>query len=644
MNEQKSYITTPEESQEEKAQKEQETMEFFHQLEPLGDVFVGSWGYHVKFDPKAESFYFDHKNKEIGIGTQLIEKLDLKDPEKQFAFIHELGHLSQLFQSPEDYLESFEIPKQKAEQAEDAHKKFTEQAWRRFFNVFFDIHDNSLVVERTPSFQKGEKHENLASNLYKDKLFAETDYSKLPHSEQFIDFLLKQVMAPGTEAKIADAVKEVISRPVKLMGFEYDSVLEFVKQEIYNSKHNCEDLMFNLRQRLMPIFQDLLKEDIKAGRTQSPQKQKMDFDEGLSEEVIKDIIENHKEAQKPSSEKMQDAKDQEFKDWAEGEGFSETEIERMLEIKEATKKIHQDLRSLWDNFIQKSVEIQQEKRTGFTRGAGIAGEKIAGELGILLTDPSKAEIFYRYVSQIEKESIKPKKIHLFLIPDLSGSMDKGKRQAVQEVAYSIDKSLIDWHRDAKNAVRDQGQESPIDINLDMIGFGSSLKPDMIPRDPQEKQEQRKIDNPPKKDIEQELWQGIFDIQKTDLVGTQDAPALDLVEKGITPEIEEKLNQEDEIMIVLEITDGETTTAVKSKELVQSLNDRKGVFARAIQIPGPIYSEEEPKTEQEKMEPPKVLAPTGTFKEVWGDYGRKLEQLSVLKETVFQVLQDALIEN
>jgi len=628
-----------------------ETMEFFQQMEPLGDVFVGSWGYHLEFDPNAESFYFDHQKKAIGIGPKLIEQFNLTPPEKKFGFLHELGHWAQLFNKPDSYLESFEIPKQKSAQAEaragagdkEKIKAFSEQQWRSFFNTFFDIHDNALVGRRTPEFQKGEINEKVVPSLYQEKLFRRDDYSQEPYSEQMIDYLLRQVMAPQAETKVMPEVKQVLNQPVNFFGDQYDSLLDFVKQEIHNPLLDTQELMFRLKQVLMPAFEGLLNQDIQSGKIKIKEKQ-AGLGEGIGEGTAKDFAEGLKEAQKPSSEKMANKIGQEFKDRAAGQGYSEKEINRMLEIKKSTAGIHEDLRDLWSRFIQRSVEIQQDKKAGFKRGAGISPEKLATELGVLLTKPDQAEIFYRYVPQVEKETIKPKKISLYLLLDLSGSMDQDKRRAVQEVAYAIDKSLIDFYRDAKNSVADQGETAPINIDLENIGFGNqgSLE-NLSPKNSQEIQERRKIDDLPKKDMEQDLWQGIFKVETVDLGNTYDDQALRAVEdKVIDPEVVKDLEEGNEIVVVLEITDGETATVEESKKLVKSLNGKKAVYARAIQIPGSIYSEEAPKEIAKGVfEPPKILAPTGTFKDVWGHYGRRLEDLAALKQTVFDILQDAL---
>ena len=40
----------------------------------------------------------------------------------------------------------------------------------------------------------------------------------------------------------------------------------------------------------------------------------------------------------------------------------------------------------------------------------------------------------------------------------------------------------------------------------------------------------------------------------------------------------------------------------------------------------------------------MLEPTGTFKEVWGDkWGKRLEDISALKETIVAILYDAIRE-
>jgi hypothetical protein len=220
-------------------------------------------------------------------------------------------------------------------------------------------------------------------------------------------------------------------------------------------------------------------------------------------------------------------------------------------------------------------------------------------------------------------------------------MDEAKREAVQEVAYAINKSLINFYRTGALSVVDQGIEFPVTINYQILGFGDSVE-ELTETTEEEKRERTKKDGP-NRDLDEELLRAILKIEKINLDGTQDNLALGNVKNSITPEIRSNLENGDEILVIIEITDGETATPEESKTLVRELNSIPNVYCRAIQIPGPIYSEK-PKVEtpEERLKPPEILPPTGTFKEVWGEeWGKRLENLEVLKETVLAILYDAL---
>jgi hypothetical protein len=620
----------------------QRIREYFELLRPLARVFSGYGVYELRIDPRAETFAFDHQRREIIVSPRLIEELNLETEEKKYIFLHELGHLIQLFQDPQSYLELFEISKKKAESKKE-NKDAYQRAWRNFFNIFFDIHANSIIRALMPIYQKGERLEKLPQNFYSQKAFPEKDYSQAPLSVQFLYYLLRRVMVPNEEVIISERVRKEIEQKINFFGREYPSLEAFVREEIFNPSKTIKDIMFILKEFLIPIYEKLLEEDAKEGRLQEAPELigRIPMDSDISEEVIERIVEGIKETQKSGEEKYKENLKKRFEEWAKGKGFSEEEIIRFEEIQERTLKIISNLENLWQNFIQKSVEIEREKVTGFKTGTSISPQKLIRELSVLLTQPSEAKIFTRYLPETKSESIRPRKINLVLIVDLSGSMDEEKRKAVQEVAYAINKSLINFYRSGALSVIDQGIEFPVTINYQILGFGDSVE-ELTETTEEERRERAKKDRP-NRDLDEELLRAILKIERIDLGGTQDSLALQRVKDLITPEIRSNLENGYEILVILEITDGETATPQESKTLVQELNSVPNVYCRAIQIPGPIYSEK-PKgeTPEERLKPPEVLLPTGTFKKVWGkEWGKRLENLEVLKETVIAILYDAL---
>jgi hypothetical protein len=619
----------------------QRVKEYFELLRPLARVFSGYGVYELRIDPRAKTFAFDHQRREIIVSPRLIEELNLETEEKKYIFLHELGHLIQLFQDPQSYLELFEIPKKKAEEVKE-NKKAYQRAWRNFFNTFMDIHVNSMIRALMPIYQRGERLEKIPRDLYSQKAFPETNYSQLPLSSQFLYYLLRRIMVPDEEVIISERVRREIEQRLSFFGIEYDSLEDFVREEIFNPTKTIKEIMFILGEYLMPIYEKLLEEDAKEGRLQEIPVLigEVSMDGDISEDVIEGIAKGIKETQKSGDEKYKENQRKRFEEWAKGKGFSEEEIRRFEEIQERTLKIISDLEDLWRNFFQRSVEIGRGKVTGFKTGTSISPQELIRELPVLLTQPSEAKIFTRYLPETKSESIRPRKINLVLIVDLSGSIDEEKRKAVQEVAYAINKSLINFYRTGALSVVDQGIEFPVTINYRISGFGSSVK-ELTETTDEEKKERTKKDRP-NRDLDEELLRAILKIEKINLEGTQDSLALQEVKDSITPEIKSNLENGDEILVILEITDGETATPQESKTLVQEFNSIPNVYCRAIQIPGPTYSEKPKGETPEERLKPEVLPPTGTFKEVWGEnWGKRLKKLEVLKETVTAILYDAL---
>jgi len=624
----------------------EEIKKYFEGLEILGRVFSGYGVYELRVDPQAETFAFDHQAREIIVSPRLIESLNLGRKEKKYVFLHELGHLIQLFQDPESYLESFETTKKKAK--ESKAPKAHEKAWRNFFNTFFDIHSNSIIRAQMPIYQRGGSSEKVPENLYSQKAFPKKDYSQAPLSVQFANYLLRRTMVPEEEVIVEEETRRVIGQKVYFFGREYNSLEEFVKKEIFNPAKTTKDIMFLLKEFLMPIYEKFLAKDAEKGRLEEIPSSLGDIsmDGDLSEKVIRDIAQGIKKIKQSGKEKYRQNLRKKFEDWARGKGFSEKEIRRIEEIQERVSEIVDDLEDLWRNFIQKSVEIERGKVSGFKKGASVSPQEMMRELPILLTQPSEAKIFTRCLPEIRQESIKPKRINLELIVDLSGSMDDEKRKAVQEVAYALNKSLINFYRQGNLSVVDEGIEFPVRINYRILGFGSSVE-ELTETTEEEKRERVKKDRPPR-DLDEELLRAILKIEKIDLESTEDNLALEEVRKKITPAVKEDLEKGEEVWVILEITDGETGTLQQSKSLVKEFNSIENVYCRAIQVPGPIYNEKprekfpETSTSKERLEPPEILPPTGTFREVWGEkWGKRLENLGIFKETVLNILYDAL---
>jgi hypothetical protein len=402
----------------------------------------------------------------------------------------------------------------------------------------------------------------------------------------------------------------------------------------------------------MPIYERLLEEDQKSGMLEQIEHIPL-IAVSINEDTAKKIARELERERKPPSERYKDNAERNIEEWAEGRGFSKREINRMMEIKNKVEGISNSLEQIWRDFIQRSTNLVIIRQGGFKRGATISSQRLMNEFPTLLTQPNEAKIFDRYLSVDSEQSIRPKKISIVLIADLSlsmGSADHPKRKAVQEVTYAIYKSLINFYRTGALSSMDEGREFPVDIYCEIIGFGDTAV-ELTETTEEERRERIKKDNPQMgRDLDEELWRAVLKMGK-DLGGTLDSLALAKVKEGLTPEVRERLDKGDEILVVIEITDGETQTPDEAKALIDEFNSIPNIYCRGIQIPGSVYSErttnEEGKPlgpEEEIRERFKVLPPTGRFKDIWGDRGRRLENIEVLVDTVAEILADALRVN
>lgn len=616
--------------------------EYYELMRPLGEVF-GQMGFGIRISPKAKSFYFDHRRREVVVSTRLIENRDLTTAEQKFVFLHEIGHLIQMAQDPDAYLEIFDIAQQKGDEAGDPR---VGKMWGKFFNDMLDIFDNSIVIQRNPAYQRGGREEHLSLELYQ-KLFPQGDYSPAPKSLQFCHALLRGMMIPEERLRIDPQIQELLERERTLLGVQWNSLYDFVRDQLLNHRRNLTQVARVVKYFLSPFFEELLTEDIRDGNL--PDDDDHDLEEGdidalLDPKTAKELAEALKKARQSPTEQQEEGVRHHFEKWAQAQGISPQEFGRILEIQKMTGPISDSLSTLWEQFIQREsgLVLEESDRT-FPTGTSVSGEALLANIPVLLTDPRKAEIYARHLPEEEREQIRPKKITLVLLVDVSGSMHEEKKKIaiVQEAMYSVIKSLIKFYRNSSLALEPYGEEFPVSVDYRMIGFGNKTQ-ELLERTPEENRTGQKRDLPGV-DLDQQLATATINISRTNLGGTEDAPALQIVEESISSQREEALKNGDEILIVLEMTDGETQTAKRTKETVARLNGRKNVFCRAIQIPGGNYREDLPKpdpTDPDSLRPPEVLPESGKFKEIWGTHGVRLEELEALKDAMAQILYDA----
>ncbi len=614
------------------------TREFYEGLIPLGEILFGRWGYTVAVNPNVSSFAFDHKKRQVILSPNLDSRIETK-LQKTFVFCHEIGHMVQLFQDPDQYIGTFEDATARGEQAASESGEevgqIIERAWNRFYNAFLDIHSNSIVRERIPTLQTEEGKAETAA-LYESLMPG--DLSQQPLAEQFLFGLLRSVMIPGAETQISEEVSRIIDSPVSYLGRNFPSAKEACRELIFSGELDLKGALFRIRKLFSTQYKKLLKMDLENnpdGLKKWVEDTEDDSDVIMggnpSLEDIKNVAQEHKKTQESSSDKTKSIVDKMTEQEGNEAGLSSQDIERMKEIIRSVGDTYKSLVDIWERFFSISFDLDMVSESGYLSGQNISMDRLIRDLPSLLSMPGEARIFERKILKESKESIHPKKLSLYMVLDLSGSMSRERRDRVQESAYAIAKSLIQFKR--KLAVEDEDLASRVAINLRIIGFGDSTE-ELLDLQPDEK-ESREINE---ETIDPRLWKAIFKIDNN-LGGTNDSVPLSIVLEDVKKETA-LLDEDKETAVVIEITDGETSSHVESSEILDGLGKIKNVHCRGIQI-GDGYVISENNSADIKSKGPMIFEPTGTFEKVWGNKGKNLPNIADLKKILTDLLAEVL---
>lgn len=600
------------------------------ELGPALSLMVGDFGYTIIVDSSAETAYFNHIKKTIAISPRAIVEMGFSEEEARLIIFHEGGHYVQMLQSPDEYLAYFEKHIERAREFPPELRQAAEKAWSRFYQVFTEIHAEGLARQRVPEVQKG----RVQAERF-EKKWPKNDLRHLPLIFQFLQAIEKHSITgkpvlPGKEKTISDKIekeKVIIVSP---------QVYQALTQEfsLYGKRMIALDLGLYIFEKeikygsagylwekfLGPLFESLLKIDLKKAKVIEQIKSTPGIEEEPGElppGKIKEFIEGLKKSQMPASEREKEKWEEKLKELASGIGLSERETKELVMLFSETNHLVDQVAKIWENFLFLKSTWTREKKEAFKSGLGVSSKALTRQIVKLLTDPSRAEIFFRSLPK-EERFLVPFDISLDLIVDLSGSMNEGnKRREVQKTVYLLLQSLRWFYRDLLNRLAIMGKKGKnfAHPSLRVIGFGDTLIP--------------LFSFPEKYEIEdEEKWTKalllcLAGIGREDLGRTKDAPALkdslDSLRKRI---IEEKRGSEKtRLFLVFEITDGQTQTEEESAQLVKQLNNLPNVYAKGIQI--------------ERGES------RGTFERVWGQHGKRLENISQLSSVIIYLLQEAI---
>lgn len=496
----------------------------YEELEKWGNVLLGREGWSMAIDPSIPTAGADFKNKILYFGTKCediiadsnVEKQDLK---RLFIFSHEVMHFAQALEAPEEYLSTFDIAEEKAEefsQKYGANKQDLQESFKTFFNIFLDIDDNGKVIRRNKRLQK-EPGQEATEDLYQ-KLFSRSDLTNDPLNEQFMYAAIMRIMDQEREVRLSAEVRELLEDKFQYLGKHYKSLIGFIEKEVYSPDIPFEKSLFRIKKILQPQFEDFLKKDLEENNYKNPRKNRKNrgIDDGIGEDTLKDFIEGVLRERESTKEKANNQIKKDFEKRYKKEGFNEKDIREMERVMRNTDNIWPQMIDLWEKFFAVSKSYTDKEEGYFYSGQTFSTKKFVRDLPKFIKDTGSVKPFKRNVVAEEQESWKPKKISLIFTTDLSGSMDNAKRQAVQEAYYCIAKSFIQFQRN--QIIKNDESKSPVEGYIRNIGFGSDMQ-DLLKLTPTEKE--TRIIDPGNENLDKRMWQSILEIGTLNLKGNDD---------------------------------------------------------------------------------------------------------------------------
>lgn len=593
----------------------------------------------------SNGFYIDLENGEVNLDTKWFAEKGFSKNQILWANLHELSHFRDLAQDPERMMKNFDYIRQQARKTGEAILKKWEEKYgasdpefienlkkqrpiskkdpsktmnaveqaayqihHTFYNIFDDIYVNNLVTRKAPKYEEGEKGGEEVKKLYSEKLFAKTDYSKLPRHLQFLYKLIREEMVKDEEAAVNDEVKEAMEQKIKFQGEEYtpkEIVENFIKPKA-DRDTKAGQRYFVLQNTLEPIFEKLLMKDLEEWNPEKSEKQEggegepqegegnpfgQDYQEykqnnpdQIDDQDIKDWMDKHqedkkkkeeqkakekKEESKSAEEKAKEAQAKMDEEWSKKHSINPEVLRQYRRLEAEVAPYLEDLSRLWQRIIFGSTrKIERGMEGYFETGTELDIGKAIEEWPKIEKGQLEETRVMKKMTQKEVLIRKPELIRVRLVGDMSGSMNEAKKHILQQCFVLLLSSLREFNT-YLNLTRSE-TKSKLEVDTEAWIFGDDAE------------RVKRLRSESGMDEEQIETIKIFEKLQNIIGNTYDNTALEAILKSLMPEDKEKITQEKIMEIVFEITDGGSSAPEDAKKAVDKLVE-SGVISRAFQI-------------------------------------------------------------
>jgi hypothetical protein len=392
-----------------------------------------------------------------------------------------------------------------------------------FFNIFDDIFDNNLIRRMAPMYESTNKGGQEVKQLYREKLFEEIDYSKIPRHLQFLYKLLREEMVPDEEVIVNEEVKQIMDKKIVFQGKEYtptEIIDSFIKPK-KNRKTKLGLRNYILKNSLEPIFLVLLKQDLEewvpqkneSSKGQKTSKQKdgnqeqeakaqvnpwseyyNQYDENnpdkFSNEDVNDWLDDNEakeaarkkaeeaaktEANKSNQQKAEEAQENMDRNWCSKNNIDYSNLLEFRKIENEVEAYLQGLLDIWKRIVYgASCFTEREMRGYFQTGNQLDINQAIREWPKIDKGNLEVKIMKRQ-EHVEKLVNKPELIRARIVCDLSGSMIS-KIHVLQQFYVLIMSSLREFQTHLNFTGGQTGTKLGVDTEAWIFGnHGKKIK-------------------------------------------------------------------------------------------------------------------------------------------------------------------------
>lgn len=490
-----------------------ETESFARDIAPhIGRLFGMDLSIRIAELDEGAGMAADPKTGDVLIDPRFFHKDRQTTPDQaSYGIMHEtVAHVKRYTNSPKytEAVERFETDPRTGE---------VDRAKGIFINILEDADGNRLGHAMLP------RMERVGKDMYKTRLFKETNYQALPRHMQFLYKILRTAMVPDEEVTVLPEVDEALADLRNFQG-QGDVIDYSTAPSVSATERLSDEERFKIWQRIIyPVYESLLEQDRQDPNFQGPPEPNSDKEQSGNNPSDNQQSNQQSNGQPSDNERfgpyyddyeqnrhqnpmhshdhkvLHDRAKAEQQAKGQSEAQAKRERERRLNerVKEETghslhekrkydadierwRNVIDEMRAVYASVITDRIADKRVlSRKPQIEGAVLHPDRLAQTVIDLQSDIEQPEAFRDYQHERAPGQAVGKTDYIFLLDTSSSMQEDGKQEAAAASTVIALEGLAALQRDIEAAEKETGLDLELDIRTAIYTFGEAatcLKP------------------------------------------------------------------------------------------------------------------------------------------------------------------------